>query len=183
MDEFIKTYDRLLRTAFQSAEQHILPLQNSREPFFHDLPHKRRFIAACHRGYEKAQNQIVQLLRDIGDDPRLSVHEKLYRELVLRKIVDGIALLILHGKHHVMRRLSTQYKAPRLSQQVIVPTLEEANRLNGESRQTFALLADLTTFIHVADILRVDFRSHPASYSLIELKSGRVNEMLLEKLE
>jgi hypothetical protein len=61
--------------------------------------------------------------------------------------------------------------------------LEEANALNAESRQTFALVSDLTTFVHVADLMRIDLRSRPSSISLIELKSGKVNKMLLERLE
>jgi hypothetical protein len=43
-------------------------------------------------------------------------------------------------------------------------------------------VADLTTFIHVADILRVDLRE-AAKVELIELKSGKVNGVLMTALE
>jgi hypothetical protein len=45
------------------------------------------------------------------------------------------------------------------------------------------LIADLTTFIHVADLLRVDFRHAPARVAFIELKTGRINNILLEQLK
>ncbi len=82
-----------------------------------------------------------------------------------------------------MRRLTLHDEAPQVSLDVIDRTLAEAIRLNDESRQTFALLADLTTFVHVADILRVDFRVRPAKYTLIELKSGRANKVIEQLLE
>jgi hypothetical protein len=57
------------------------------------------------------------------------------------------------------------------------------DRLNRESRLTFALASDLTTFIHVCDVVRYDVRGSTPRVSLIELKSGQVNELLLDSLK
>jgi hypothetical protein len=63
--------------------------------------------------------------------------------------------------------------------------LTEANRLNDESLWTFALVSDLTTFIHLGDILRivVDERTRQPSRKFIELKTGKWNEFLAPHLD
>ena len=47
---------------------------------------------------------------------------------------------------------------PHIDSLIILEAKKAVDRLNNESRLTFALLADLSTFIHVADVLRIDFR-------------------------
>lgn len=147
---------------------------------FVDERHRRRFMAACHRAFEKAQDQIVVLLERLAGEPDDEERER--SELILRKIADCIAVQMLQYQTHIMRRFCIHERAPGLDMKAIRAALPEANRLNAESRQTFALLADLTTFIHVADILRLDGRDR-GKVSLIELKSGKVNEVLLSALE
>ncbi len=182
MTDFSDNYSSLLQTAFETGANSI-PLHRLLDHSFSDLKQQKRFISACHRGYDKAQNYVVQLLNETVENIELSTEEKQFRELLLRKVMDGIALTMLQGKTHVMRRLCLHDKAPSLSKTVVQEALNVANKMNRESRQTFTLLADLTTFIHVTDLIRVDFRSFPASVSLIELKSGKVNNLLLAQLE
>jgi hypothetical protein len=98
-------------------------------------------------------------------------------------VIDGIAFTILELDSHVVRRLILHNSPPTLNLTTIRTTQSEANRLNNESRLTFALIADLTTFIHVADLLRVDFRHDHPRVALIELKAGRINNILLEQLK
>lgn len=146
---------------------------------FVDAKHRRQFMAACHRAFEKAQDQIVSLLVELKE---LDDQERERSELVIRKIADGIGVMMLQHQTHIMRRFCIHLRAPRLEIQTVKAALKEANRLNSESRQTFALVADLTTFIHVADLLRVDFRDTP-KVELIELKSGKVNDVLMSALD
>jgi hypothetical protein len=113
----------------------------------------------------------------------LSAEDRLYKEHVLRRVIDGVAFMMLKTDSHVMRRLVLHDSAPPIDLATVRAAQVEANRLNGESRLTFALIADLTTFIHVADLLRIDFRNGLPRITLIELKTGRVNSMLLEQLE
>ena len=147
---------------------------------FSDDRHRRQFFAACHRAFEKAQNQMVLLLGELGDEA--GEEKKLRIELVIRKIADAIAFQMVQTQTHVMRRLCIHSKAPDIDASTLKKALEDANKFNAESRQTFALLADLTTFVHIADILRVDVRGTP-KISFIELKSGKVNDVLLAALE
>jgi len=147
---------------------------------FSDVRHRRRFLAACHRAFEKAQDQIVSLLEELHGDSEDEERER--TELIIRKIAGGIGVMMLQHQTHIMRRFCIHPRAPGLEIQTVKVALREANRLNGESRQTFALVADLTTFIHVADLLRVDLRE-TAKVELIELKSGKVNGVLMSALE
>lgn len=183
MPDFFEQYARLLTLALETGVRSvIIPRDSSGHPFF-DPRLRRKFLSSCHRGFEKSQNRIVRLLCELEENTELPPDEKEYRELLLRKIVDGIATTMLQDKAHVARRLALHNEIPGISMPVVKEALSAANKLNSESRQTFALVADLTTFVHVTDLVRVDFRGYQPSVSLIELKSGCVNQVLLEHLE
>jgi hypothetical protein len=174
--KFEQTFDMALANGWRSQ-----PLRFDREK---NHPRKHReFLAACHRGYEKAQNRVVEMLYELENDTELSNAEKLWRERLLRRLMDSVAFLIFKAETHLMRRLILHDESPKLSFPVLKDTLKAANKLNEESRMTFALLSDLTTFVHVGDIVRADARQGKARFSLIELKSGRVNAILAEKLQ
>jgi hypothetical protein len=86
-----------------SAGARSVPLRRSapgESPFIDDR-HRRRFMAACHRAFERAQDQIVMLLDGLGceDDP----YERERSELIIRKIADCIAVQMLQFQTHVMR--------------------------------------------------------------------------------
>lgn len=179
-----KLLSQILSTAEMATNggARSVPLRPSgpgESPFVDDK-HRRRFMAACHRAFERAQEQMVVLLEDLEGETDPEERER--SELIIRKIADCIAVQMLQYQTHFMRRFCLHQRAPGLDMKTIKAALPEANRLNAESRQTFALLADLTTFIHVADILRLDGRDR-GKLSLIELKTGNVNEVLLSALE
>lgn len=183
MNDFFVQYESILKVAYTSgiaAQPLILSSVHSRNLGRREL---KRFYSGCHRGFEKAQNSIVAALAEIQSDHGVDAEEREYRELLLRKIMDGIATTILRDRIHLMRRMVIHDDAPNVEMKIAQVSLQEANRLNAESRMTFAIVADLTTFIHVADILRIDLRTDAPRVSLIELKSGKVNSMLLDKLE
>lgn len=182
MDNFLLEFKKVLAAASEWGIKSV-PLSNTNHKSpFKDQQHFKRFMSACHRGYEKAQNLIIELIKINRTSIALSDEEKIFRELCLRRIIDTMAFVILHTHSHVARRLVLHPIPPAIDIDVIEKAQEEANRLNNESRMSFALIADLSTFIHICDILRIDFRSGSPILSLIELKSGKINEMLLEKL-
>jgi hypothetical protein len=181
--QFFQEFERVHRMALQSGAESVPLRGKTPETAFLNRSHQKRFIQACHRGYEKAQTRTVQLVGEITELTTLSNDEKDHWQLLLRKIIDGIAITLFRGKSHVIRRLIFHPRPPKLSPEVIRDALSSATALNAESRLTFALLADLTTFIHVCDIVRIDFRRDERRVSMIELKSGKVNEMLMTELE
>jgi len=153
-------------------------LHNSRK----DNKQVKAFRAACHRGFEKAQRQALDLIVRTRADSQLAKEEKIKRELLVRKVIDAVAYTLLMKETHVMRRLSMHDYAPGIDISVVKMALAESERLNAESRQTFALVCDLTTFVHVGDLLRIDCRKGKPKIEIIELKSGRINSMLMDQL-
>lgn len=179
----LNDYRRLLDLAFAGGIRNS-PIRTStpNAPFL-DARHQREFMAACHRGYDKAQKQIIAFLCKLAADERCDRQERYFSELLLRKIADGMAVVMLQHKTHFIRRLVLHDAVPRISLETLLSTAKAVDSLNKESRMTFALVADLTTFIHVADVLRIDFRQNRPTVSLMELKSGKVNTLLLDQLE
>lgn len=182
-EHFFKEYKRVLRMGLWSGALNAPPRIRSGQAPFMDEAHMKKFIHGCHRGYEKAQNRTLELIQIIESDSNVTSEQHERRQLLLRKVMDGIAVLLFQAKSHVLRRFILHDQPQKLSLPVVRAALAAANALNGESRWTFALVADLTTFIHVCDIVRVDFRKDHRTVSLIELKSGRVNEILVTQLD
>jgi len=180
---FYKDYMYLLQVALENGINHSPLLKNLTTADMLDARTKKRFLSECHRGYERAQNLIINWLEELKNDTSLTSDEKLFRELILRKVSDSMAVVMLQMRKYVIRRLSLHDSIPKVDLAVVREAQKSANKMNNESRQTFALLADLTTFIHVSDIVRIDYRGVKPTLKLIELKSGKVNDMLLEHLE
>jgi len=178
-EQFAEGYLQLLATAFESGVRTIA-IRTS-PPF--TTGYRRRFLSACHRGYAVAQAELVESVKCLRTATDLSRPVKDFRELVLRKVMDAVAFVMLEGQDHALRRLSYMNDPQAIDLHVLEATFEEATRLNAESRLTFALIADLTTSIQVADILRVDLRGPAPSLQLIELKSGAVNSLLLAEID
>ena len=180
--DLLSEFKIVLSAATEWGIKNVLIHRKNFEAPFNNLKHSKKFISACHRGYEKAQSRIINIISAIKNDQALSESEKIYWELCFRRIIDSIAYAMIGTQTHVARRLVLHYCPPPIDLNVINANKKVADILNAESRLTFALLADLSTFIHVCDILRVDFRQDIPKLLLIEVKSGRVNEILLEKL-
>jgi CRISPR/Cas system-associated endoribonuclease Cas2 len=183
MTDFLDNYRRIIDAAFSWGINNVPVNEKDRIPSFEDEDHRRKSMSACHRGYEKAQNSIFKIIientnnNDIPDDVRT------YRELVLRNIIDVLAFVIMRLEIYIARRFYYHDRPPKIDVKVLIETKIYIDRLNRESRQTFALIADLTTFIHVTDIVRIDFRARSPGASFIELKTGKINEMLLSQID
>lgn len=181
MNEFLEEYERMLERYLSFGLKRV-PI----DPFGDeqiDIDKRKKFISACHIGYQKAQDRVISLLQQNADDKSLDAEEKLYRELLLRKIIDTLAFIFLGGQIHIIRRLSIHDRVIPVDLKIIKYNQEIANGFNMKSHLTFSLLADLTTFIQLFDILKVDFRPGYKRLSFIELKTGKVNEILLNELE
>lgn len=181
MDDFLIEYERVLEGALSYGARNV-PLTGFPDGEI-DWKIAKRFISACHRGWERAQDRVVDLVQQLSCEQNLDEKERLYRQLLLRKIIDTIACTMLEGKIYAMRRLAFHGRVPPVDLRVIKETQQTANRNNHESRLTFSVIADLTTFVHICDLLKVDFRQGHRRLSLIELKGGKVNEILLTQLE
>lgn len=174
---FFERYANLLKSAY-SAGLLSVPLPSDLTRI---SPSRwKKFIRACHRGYDNAQKDVVELIL-INESSELLVEEKNYRERLLRKVMDGLAFVMTGSSMHIIKRLCLHYEVPKLQLSNLVRYLDEANKLNAENRDSFALICDLTTFIHVGDLLKVE-RTATQKFRIIELKEGKVNERILEVL-
>ena len=184
MTDFIENYRKILDAAFSWGVNNVPIKVKEGIPTFESEEQKRKFISACHRGYEKAQSSIVKMIIENTKNSNISYELKIHRELALRKIIDALAFVLLRLELYIARRLCYHDEPPKINIPILNETLIYVDKLNNESRQTFALIADLTTFIHVTDIIRIDFRKTGSErVSFIELKTGKINEMLISQLE
>jgi hypothetical protein len=180
---FFEEFERIFRMALHSGAANVPLRGKSPETAFLNRSHQKRFLQSCHRGYDKAQKHTVEVMGRISALTAISADEKDHWQLLLRKIIDGVTVALFRAESHVIRRLSFHRRPPKISFETLRQTLESATALNSKSRLTFALVADLTTFVHVCDIIQIDFRRDQRRVSMIELKSGKVNELLLKQLE
>ena len=182
MEEFYVKFDRVLRAAFQYGVM-AAPVRSDSDKLFEDFAHYRKFVSACHRGFEKAQHTVLEMLKENANDVSLTSYERKRRELLLRKVIDGIVFTLLKQKTYVTRRVSLHDEAPNLDFSTIDAVVKVADRLNREDRMTFAALADLTTFVHIGDLIRIDRRRGKDDLSFIEVKEGAVNKIVAQQIE
>jgi hypothetical protein len=182
MDDFYDQFDRVLRAGYHYGIQSV-PLRSDFERPFTDVTHFKKFTAACHRGFEKAQRTVLEMLKANASNSSLSSYERRRRELLLRKVVDGIIFTMLRQQTYVTRRISLHDDPPDLDFGVIDKAMVVVDQLNAEDRLTFAALADLSTFVHICDVVRINRRDGGHGLSFIELKEGRVNTIVAKHLE
>lgn len=165
----------------------------------------RRFIRGCQHGWDLAQRQIsrlvvsyqeqlIELRKALRQDRRRRDHKAVgkkevlirciaLRQLVLRRLVDTILYHQIQLQNWIVRRFSLEYRIRDVDPVVLRKTTELACDLNQEERLNFHLVSDLTTVVHLGDLVRVTFTSKPPAWSLIELKEGRMNAVLADVIE
>lgn len=178
--DFFQLLEKVERAAFHYGSDSRPLREHSKQPF-RDAKHQREFIRACHQGFEKAQRTVIQMIGQNRVDTTINEAERKRRELILRKVIDGILFTMVAGQTWVTRRVVLHDSPPAIDLKTIAVAQREADRLNAEDRMSFAVLADLSTFVHVCDIVR-GFPLEKHKLHFLELKEGRVNELLEEKL-
>src|SRR5712692_7963378 len=177
LDDFERPLKDLMTTAFTTGLQALEKLGWNLPDALEDPSMRRRFMRACHYGYELTQRQIGSLLIELEDRIRneekeirdlrrvrdKQVNSKLeivrilkHRQLVLRRLIDAILCTMLHNQTWVLKRLVTQQEIRRIDSQVLRRTLDVVVERNRHSRMRFALILDLTTFAHLGDLLEID---------------------------
>lgn len=158
-----------------------------------------RFLRGCHRGYDKAQQRIgvevialqdsigskeaeLVRLREAKDPNRSKVQNQVIilrnRQLALRRIVDALLLVITNLDTWILRRFLLEDRIYDVDTKVLRRTLDIATRRNGQDRLRFSLVGDLSTVVQIGDLVEVSFDSNDRRWKVIELKEGRVNEIL-----
>lgn len=166
------------------------------------------FITKCHEGFDKAQNEIVELLPKLEaklpdlltlysvevrrykkekkppvprySDAGIAYSKQLFNLAILRELANSIAWQIL-GNDGTRARAFIQGLPPNpIQRENLEKTLEIANRLNSKDKTSFALITDITSCIQVGDLL---VRLPTGQFGLCELKDGIINTHIEELLE
>jgi hypothetical protein len=165
---------------------------------------RRRFFRACHYGWDLAQRHIAKLVIEyqetiIGLQGELKAarrnrnQEKIAeiqtliaclasRQLVLRRLADTIFYHLIRHENWVARYIYTEDRIRDIDTKTLTKTVELASELNRDERRIFHLVSDLTTVVQIGDLVRNDATATAPGWSLIELKDGRMNTILLEEL-
>lgn len=142
-----------------------------------DESHIREYIAAVHRGFDRAQDEVLERLLAIQKAGQVSASMR-GEEFLLRKVMDAIAWQMIERELYVARRLFRDEVQPSLATSNATSVVEVAKSLSGSTFDRFGLMTDLTSFVQIGDILAS--RNDIAKLEIIEVKEGHVNHKVLQ---
>lgn len=203
-EEFLATVSRIAHLAREyGAEQ--APLEgNPLEQIDRDENARQRFITACHEGFDRAQTAAGQLVLELGTtikqaehelaearrnrnkdaakDQALTIEAMSNRQLVLRRVIDSIYFVLLNQEADRYRRFLVHRTIQHIDPAALGTALSLAATRNREQPLRFSLVADLTTGMHMADLVEIDRTKPEPKLAIIELKAGETNRALLDIL-
>ncbi|MEM7155512.1 MAG: hypothetical protein AAF799_21865 [Myxococcota bacterium] len=161
-------------------------------------------VRTVHDGWKRAQNEALSLVVSLVDEIKevdalvrtcnrnrdrpaangFKQTRKLleYRLRQVRSAIDAIVWTICGRQHYVVRRLRLDGADGSLDRHSLLLNLEAADDYNS-SPTTCAILSDLTTFVHVGDLVIAEHDGAGHTITLAEVKSGDVNEKCHEVLD
>lgn len=98
---------------------------------------------------------------------------------ILRRCIDSLVWTMLGNEHSSIRRLPVNGSPDNLSERNILDSKVAADDINSDPL-AFAIITDMTTFVHTGDLLAL---IPGRGISLIELKSGKKNLEFSEAAE
>jgi len=202
--EGLQEFEEKVHTISDLAFGYGMKKVNSFNPLLASREEAEEFVGACHEGYALAQKSIVDELLKIEAELRLTksniknarrernkpeiehLAERLgcleRRRMILRRIADGMAWVVFGMRRWVVKRFFLGEPPPYLDATNLASVIAEVDRINRDPL-SFALIIDITSFIQVGDILKIDWGRESSRLSLIELKEGVVNVKVQEFLE
>ncbi|HEY0864648.1 MAG TPA: hypothetical protein VGD97_11130 [Lacunisphaera sp.] len=181
---FDPSTEELARALYQDAcagGEHVLKGAGSIEQAMKDENLRREFYRQAHMGFARAQEKIVERLVALeGIKTIKGAPEYIPEEILLRKAADSIAWQMLGRQLYIARRLCSHQPPPKLTTSNYLSVLNVARKMSEPEYSTFALMADVTTFIHIADLAVLD--SKKGALSFAEVKEGDKNHRYLDAL-
>jgi len=198
LEPFEPILNGVLNTAFTTGGD-ILRERGLSPQAVADHSVRRRFMRACHYGYDLAQREVCRRVielehqisatevqmrkaracRDPAAPQMLGLIRVLKaRQLALRRIMDAVLFTTLQYKTWIIRRLMIEDKPRRIDCDVLGRTLKIATERNREDRMNFNVISDLTTCIHVGDLCELTLSGPNRGWRIIELKEGQMNAVL-----
>lgn len=147
------------------------PLDTKR--FKEDEAYRGEFYRLAHQGWWNAQQRFLARLK--SDEPFLPGEEALYR-----MGMDTIAWTMLQKQLCYARRFYKEKRQPNLEHSNFDSVIGVANHVRGQSPHCMPLIADLTTFVQVGDLLIYDHTQ--GKMTIAEVKEGEKNQDLSRKV-
>jgi hypothetical protein len=192
-----RLYELALRNGFAALEKEGYGYAD----FMGNPSIRRKFLQACHYGYDLAQRQIAGLVIEMEKDAkRLTQEVKEHRrnrdqvnaknivnriqvirnrQLTLRRLVDSILFTIIEQQNWLFRRFTVDMQVHNIDPDVLGRTVQIAVDRNRDDRMKFSLVSDLSTVVQIGDLVEIDLTSEKErKWRVIELKEGQVNEKL-----
>jgi tetratricopeptide (TPR) repeat protein len=140
------------------------------------------FVKGALSNARDCQNWIFATLSALRHENTLPRQEREYRQLLLRRLLDGIAFRLFAGNADFLAGLVREKRIRDVPLDAAEVALNESNRRHSIDPYSFSIVSDLTTFVHVGDLLNIEYSlvKRQMAVAVIELKSGATNEKLLE---
>ena len=206
LEPFEPLLSQVMDLAFRTGINTLHSSGLKMEDINHNSSARNRFMRSCHYGYDRAQQKIGALVSDL----QIEIDEKKSelkclrrvrnkggikvisgllavlngRQLILRRILDTILWSLLQRETWIVKRLIVENRIRPPDPKVISKTVKLASEWNKASRYRFYLVSDLTTFCQIGDLVGIDLTQESEKrWTVIELKEGKVNEILSGLIE
>jgi len=160
------------------------------------------YIQNCYADFNKGQNAIAKEVIRYAEEKKNLQHQKTElnkehsenienineleeqitilknRILVLRRLLDSIAMILLDYRVWIAKRFIIQNSIKEVDIPAIKTNLEAANLWNSDHPYDFALVSDLTTYIEVGDLLIRFNTGKKFKLLIVEIKLGDINQSL-----
>jgi hypothetical protein len=202
-NERIEDFEPIITDLYQST--FAAELQSKRIIF----PSKTSYLQNCYSNYNIGQIKVSNLIVTYYNDKKqaqikikglrtnknkaenkLEISElkskiECYenRILVLRRLIDSMACKLFEHKLWMMRRFVFHKENREIDISAVINNIKIASDYNFKNPFKFALVSDLTTFIHVGDLILISNESGEPKWKICELKTGQINKELLNVAE
>lgn len=189
-DDFNKVLKELCYLTCEYGIDRIKPSKN-------DTLQQIKFYQLVHEGWEKAQNlatnEILSIQNEIAEiknkiksynknnNRRFSKELKSIipileaRKRKVQFTINAIVWIVFNLKHHIVRRFYLIDGINNIENSSLFKTFEFIDKINQDPNKC-AICCDLTTFMHIGDVLIIDLlKKDKKSISIVELKDGVVN--------
>ncbi len=134
-------------------------------------------IASLKKDEAKARGERQTSVADGQEDLRHVIED---RQLVFRRLMDGILWVLIWPQRWLLRRLRLEGDIRGVNAGTINPLLEAVNREHSKPDETFLLVCDLTTVAQLGDVIIAQWNPKSNAMKIVaaELKVGPTNKLL-----
>lgn len=106
------------------------------------------------------------------------------RQRILWRLVDSILYQILYPDERALRYFAVDDRLRPIDPSVLSRMADIAHERNQKDRPKFNVISDLTTAVHIGDLVEVDRTDlTKTSWRIVELEDGKMNAILSSAIE